>query len=74
MRINEYAVLGHFGPFWAILCPDLGKSFFPKTRIPDFGTTNSPIPFCGMSLKQGNALSENKNPRFWDNRHLPKCR
>ena len=50
MRINKYAVLGHFGPFWAILghfgpfwailCPDLGKSFFPKTRMPDLGTTS----------------------------------
>ena len=61
MRINKYAVLGCFWPFWAILCPDFGKSFFLKTRMPDFGTTNSPISFCGMSPKQGNALSENKN-------------
>jgi len=61
MRINIYAVLGHFGPFWAILCPNFGKSFFPKTRMPNFGTTHIPFPFCGMSPKQENALSENKN-------------
>jgi hypothetical protein len=61
MRINNYAVLGHFGPGWTILCPNFGKSFFPKTRMPDFGTTNIQIPFCGMSPKHGNALSENTN-------------
>jgi len=41
MRINNHAVLGCFGSFWA-------------------------ENICGMPPKQGNALSENKNPRFWD--------
>jgi hypothetical protein len=38
MRIHNYAVLGRFGPVWAVLCPDFGKSFFPKTRMPQKGT------------------------------------
>ena len=37
-----WAILGHFGPFWAILCPEFGKSFFPKTRMPQKGTCNCP--------------------------------
>ena len=38
-----WAILGRFGPFWAVLCPNFGKSFFRKTRNPDFGTCISPI-------------------------------
>ena len=61
-----WGVLGRFGPKTSVACPQNREMHFPKIRIPDFGTTHSPIPFCGMPPKQGNALSENKNPRFWD--------
>jgi len=40
---HAHAVLGRFGPFWAVLGRFIGKSFFQKTRNPDFWTCISPI-------------------------------
>ena len=80
MRINNYAVLDHFGPFWAILGhsmsqfwqklfsentnaskrdmlrpirapvapPENGKSFFPKTRMPQKGTVLNDNPMITL--------------------------
>ena len=71
MCINNYAVLGHFGPFWAvlgrfgpfwaILCPDFGKSFFPKTRMPQKGTCLCPIGADCTPGKRQNIYFGNKN-------------
>jgi hypothetical protein len=71
-----WAISGHFGPFWAILghfgpfyVPIWAKAFFQKQECPILGLQA----FCGMSLKQGNALSENKNARFWDYNRFVAC-
>jgi hypothetical protein len=76
MRINKYAVSGQIGPVWAILghfgpfyVPIWAKAFFRKQESPIWGLHA----FCGMPLKQGNALSENKNPRFGDYMRFVAC-
>ncbi len=51
IRQNNYAVLGHFGPFWAILCPKFCKTFFRKIRMCDFGTSDIPESIMLYPLK-----------------------
>ena len=38
MRINNCAVLGHFGPKSSVAPPETGKTFLRKTRMPQKGT------------------------------------
>jgi hypothetical protein len=40
--LQIWAVLGRFGPFWAVLCPENGHSCFPEKWFAHFGTCLCP--------------------------------
>jgi hypothetical protein len=69
MRINNYAVLGRFGPKSSVSCPENGKTFILETRMPQKGTCLSPIDTVCIPSKRQNLYPENKNVRFWDYKH-----
>ena len=40
--LQIWAILGRFGPFWAVLCPENGHSCFPEKWFAHFGTCLCP--------------------------------
>jgi hypothetical protein len=54
MRINNYAVLVHFGPFYV---PNLAKAFFRKHECLKRGHATAPIGAGCTPLKTANHLN-----------------
>jgi hypothetical protein len=68
-RMKVFAVFGHFGPNYCVVCPQNGHSYFENKYFAHFGTWRSQYLFCCIPSKRQNLYSENKNVHFRDNNH-----